>query len=289
MAAWGVDAPFALILVVLLGGLSASFDEDPELRFKRAGTTVATHSLDELRASLAPEDVRVREPYEEREVTFAALPFGEVLDHVYTPDWRNQPARLLLFTCRDGYQPTLPVQRVLSHRAWLAFERRDAEGFWISKFESGRRQRVDLSPFYLIWDNLEDPQVRMDGDYGWPYQLVGIDLVRAEDHFRRMAPPVDAPDDVRAGFAAFQAHCSRCHKVNGEGGAIGPELNRVVSPVEYRRRDWLERWIASPNEMRPGTRMPPLNPALPDRDATIEQIVTYLEAMAAARRAPGAP
>lgn len=286
MARWRPDPPLWLALLLLLSGLAAAPGDARELRFKRSGTAVAERSLDELRASVAPESVRVREPYEEREVSFEALPFDRVLDQVYSPSWREQPGMLLLFTCRDGYRPTLPVQRVLSHRAWLAFDRSDEEGFSISKFESGQRRRVDLSPFYLIWDNLSDPQVRMDGDYGWPYQLVGIDLVRAQDHFQRMAPPGEAPAEVHAGFLAFQVHCSRCHQVNGQGGAIGPELNLVVSPVEYRRRDWLQRWIAAPEEMRPGTRMPALNPDLPERDETIERIIAYLEAMAAARKAP---
>ena len=70
----------------------------------------------------------------------------------------------------------------------------------------------------------------------------------------------------------------------GEGGSIGPELNAAVNPLEYRDPDWLRTWIEEPSRIRPGTRMPPINPALPDRARTIDQILAYLGAMAAARR-----
>ena len=80
------------------------------------------------------------EPYEERDVVFEAFPFADVLDLVYSPSWRSEEE--ILFTCSDGYQPTLPVQRVVDHQAWLAFDRADAAGFTIEKFESGARGKA---------------------------------------------------------------------------------------------------------------------------------------------------
>jgi cytochrome c2 len=178
---------------------------------------------------------------------------------------------------------------VLAHRAWLAFARADQERFTISKLEQGARREVELAPFYLVWENQGDAKVREEGDYGWPYQLVGVDVIRTRDRFPRMAPPPGSPPDVLAGFAAFRVHCSRCHKLNGEGGSIGPELNAVVNPVEYRDRAWLRAWIEEPSRIAPTTRMEPLNPALPDRARTVDQILAYLEAMAEARGGPDGP
>jgi hypothetical protein len=71
--------------------------------------------------------------------------------------------------------------------------------------------------------------------------------------------------------------------MNGEGGQIGPELNGAIRPVEDRPRDWLRTWIAEPSRIAPTTRMEPLNPALPDRERTIDEILAYLGAMAEAR------
>jgi cytochrome c2 len=245
---------------------------------------VAALGLGELERRVPPHTVRVHDPYEDREIAFRALAFDQVLDAVYSPDWRE--AEELLFTCRDGYQPTLPVQRAIRHTAWLAFERPD-EDFALHKLESGERRDVPLAPYYLVWENLDDPAIRYDGDLGWPYQLVGIDLIRVADRFPKLTPPADASAEAHAGFTAFRLYCSRCHAVNGEGGTLGPELNTPVSPVEYRDRAWLRRWIDDPGAVLPNARMPRLNPALANRDAVIDEIIAYLEAMARSRRGAG--
>jgi mono/diheme cytochrome c family protein len=262
-----------------------------ELRFLQRGDAAGTLTLGAMRRSIPSSTVEVLDPYEQAEAAFDALPFAALLDLAYGPDWRR--GEELLFTCSDGYQPTLPVRRVLEHRAWLAFDRREptsptapdaAPGdFTIFKHESGERKRIELSPFYLVWQNLDDAQVRLDGDHGWPYQIVSIDLVRTRDRFPRMFPPADASAEVKSGFTAFRVHCSRCHRMNGDGGTIGPELNLPVSPLDHREVAWLRRWIDDPSQLQPDSRMPRLNPALPDRARTIDAILAYLRAMADTR------
>ena len=227
----------ALAFAIAAGAGGSDPESDPHattgetLAFSLHGVPI--RSLDRLALSriVAPGPLRVFEPYEEREVEFLAIPFTSVLDFVYGDGWRAQPELLLLFTCSDGYQPTLPLQRVLDHQAWLALDRVGEPGFSILKRESGSRKRIDLSPFYLIWDNLQNAALREEGDYGWPYQLVGVDLVRSRDRFPRSAPPADAAPEVVAGYRAFAVHCNRCHAMNGEGGVIGPELNAPISPM----------------------------------------------------------
>lgn len=248
--------------------------EPRQLRFARHSEALVTRSLTWLRAAVPAQTIRVHEPYEGREVVFEALPFAAVLDAVYTPSWRGEEE--LLFTCLDGYQPTVPVRRVLEHRAWLAFGRRGDPGFTILKLESGERRRIELAPFYLVWENLEDARLRQEHDYGWPYQLVSVDLIRVRDRFPTMAPPDDASPAVRAGFDAYRIHCSRCHAIDGEGGTLGPDLGRL-EPLQYRDVAWLRRWIDEPASVRPNTRMPPLNPDLPGRDQTIREVIAYLQ------------
>ena len=256
--------------------------DEPALAFRRHGEPVASRDLAALQ-ELAPEQtVRVFESYEQREVAFRALRLDTVLDALYGTGWRSEEE--LLFTCRDGYQPSVPVARVLAHRAWLAFARTDAPAFEIRKLESGRHQQVSLAPFYLVWENLSDAQVRAEGDYGWPYQLVGVELIRARDRFPKLVPPADASPAAQRGFREFRIHCSRCHPLNGEGGAIGPELNAAGSPAGRRDPAWLRRWIDAPSRIAPTARMEPLNPDLPDRGAVLDAIVAYLQAMAEAPR-----
>ncbi|HKA14074.1 MAG TPA: c-type cytochrome [Myxococcota bacterium] len=278
MARWTVFEPraFLALAVALIGAAPAPGDEKG-LAFARHGQPVATRDLAALKKLAPEESVRVFEPYEAREVAFRALRFDRALDAIYGAGWRREEE--LLFTCRDGYQPTVPVARAIAHVSWLAFAREGAPAFSIQKRESGRVQEIPLGPFYLIWDT-KDPQVRTEGDYGWPYQVVGVELIRSRDRFPHMAPPANAPPQAQRGFAAFRIHCSRCHAVNGDGGKIGPELNRAQGPAGRRDAAWLRDWIDDPSRISPGTRMERLNPDLPDRDTVIASIIAYLQAIA---------
>jgi len=273
-----------VILLVVAWVVGAAAQASGELRFERHSEPLTELSTAAMEAAVPPATVRVFDPYEEREIAFEAIPFAAILDTVYTPSWRDEEE--VLFTCRDGYQPTIPVERVVDHAAWLAFGRRDQASFSLAKRESGELRRVDLAPYYLVWENLEDSSVRYDGDYGWPYQLVAVDLIRVATRFPRMVPPAGASAEAKAGFTAFRTHCSRCHAINGEGGTVGPELNVPVNPVEVRDREWLRRWIDDPAAILPTARMPRLNPALPDRERIVSEVIAYLDAMSRDKRPP---
>lgn len=278
MARWKKAEALLALVFALTAVATHAHADDRALAFRNHGAAVASRDLAALRKLARAETVHVFEPYEQREVAFLALRLDAVLDAIYGTRWRSEEE--LLFTCRDGYQPTVPVARVLAHRAWLAFERPGTPAFSIEKLESGRVQDVSLAPFYLIWENLADATVRAEGDYGWPYQLVGVELIRARDRFPQLAPPADASPAARRGFREFRIHCSRCHPLNGEGGGIGPELNAAANPAGRRDPAWLRRWIDAPSQIAPTARMEPLNPSLPDRDAVLDAIVAYLQVMA---------
>jgi len=248
------------------------------LAFLIESQPVTSLTAEELTRRIEARRVEVFEPYERTEIAFTALPLERVLDEAYGPSWRKHEA--ILFTCRDGYQPTIAVRRVLDQRGFLAIARHGDVGFTILKYEEGTKKRINLGPFYVIWENLDDARIRGEGDYGWPYQVVRIDLVSFRSHFREMAPPRNASSKVLAGFEAFVVHCSKCHTINGYGGDIGPELNYPANPTEYMKDDWLRKWIDDPTSMRRAPRMPPLNPELPERARVIDEIVAYLEAMA---------
>ena len=262
---------FALALLV---EMPARADTASSLTFRIGGEVREVRSLAQLREISHASEVKVFEPYEAAPVSFQGVPLNSVLDAIYGEGWRTEEEVLL--TCRDGYQPSFPVSRLLAYNAWLAFDRNDDKGFSIDKVERGELRRVDLSPFYLVWDNLEDAELRDQGDYGWPYQLVGVDLIKASDRFPNMTPPATSSPQVMTGYQAFRVHCTRCHAINGEGGAIGPELNSPVNPVEFRSHDWLRQWIDDPASLVPTARMPRLNPKLTERDRVIEDLLAYL-------------
>lgn len=266
-----------LMLGALLAAAGHAQTNSQALEFFMDGELRGKKTVAELEQLPSKAVLRVFEPYEGQAVEFRAVPLNAVLDAVYGESWRDRDEVLL--TCRDGYQPSFPVSRLLAFDAWLAVDRIDSEGFSILKLERGARTRVDLSPFYLVWDNLSDMELRAQGDYGWPYQLVGLDLIDAHARFPLMTPPGGAGESVAAGFAAFRMHCTRCHKINGEGGTIGPELNSPVNATEFRETAWLTQWIDNPASLLATARMPRLNPNLKDRKRLIDDLIAYLSEM----------
>ncbi|MFI5347592.1 MAG: c-type cytochrome [Elusimicrobiota bacterium] len=80
------------------------------------------------------------------------------------------------------------------------------------------------------------------------------------------------PTGPVAGKAYFgQVGCVTCHRVGGEGGAVGPDLTTVGfrhSPA------WLDQWLRNPAAWNPGTLMPnkQLSPAA--RSAIVSYLAT---------------
>lgn len=59
-----------------------------------------------------------------------------------------------------------------------------------------------------------------------------------------VAPFENAGGDAARGRELFASSCSRCHRVSGQGGAMGPDLSRVA---RIRTRDAIERAIRDPS------------------------------------------
>lgn len=98
--------------------------------------------------------------------------------------------------------------------------------------------------------------------------------------------PAHSPTSAaqRAGYAYFMsAPCAACHTISGTPaqGTIGPDLSRVASRTAIaaesfpNRRDYLERWIADPQAMKPGNRMPTI-PMSPEQ---LHAVTAYLESL----------
>lgn len=252
--------------------------ESPVLTFQDGSRDVTLRTVPQMTRRLETQIVEVFEPHQRTTMTFRAFPLSAVLDDAYGPTWRNREA--IVFGCLDGYEPTIPVRRILEHSAFLAVERPDEPAFTITEVQNGTERTVQLGPFYIIWENLRDAQIRAEDDYGWPYQVTRLDLVSFRSRFGEMVPKADASEDTWSGFEAFVIHCSRCHAINGHGGSVGPELNYPANPTEYMKPDWLRKWIDDPTNVRLAPQMPPLNPSLPKRQDVIEAVVAYLETIA---------
>jgi cytochrome c oxidase subunit 2 len=94
----------------------------------------------------------------------------------------------------------------------------------------------------------------------------------------RAAAPVES-----AGERLFVERCGACHAVRGgeAGGVAGPDLTHLMSRQTLaagtvrNTRDGLSGWIANPQALKPGARMPATDLSGPE----LGQVVAYLETL----------
>ncbi|HET6466522.1 MAG TPA: cytochrome c [Nitrospiria bacterium] len=66
--------------------------------------------------------------------------------------------------------------------------------------------------------------------------------------------------------------CSGCHRINGKGGQVGPDLSRAGFRLNS---NWVYQWIQYPQSFRSNTKMPAFN--MPEADA--KAITMYLKTL----------
>jgi mono/diheme cytochrome c family protein len=94
-------------------------------------------------------------------------------------------------------------------------------------------------------------------------------------------PPAQAAQLVERGKRLYENKygCNGCHNVGGEGGKIGPALDRAGFRLNST---WVYRWLKNPQAMDAHTRMPALG--LSDADA--KAVSLYVETLRAAKTEP---
>ena len=256
-----------------------------DIEFKSNGQTVRALSLNDLRAIAPAVSIKVFEVHEKAERIYRALPARPVLDKVFGRDWEK--AQEIVFTSIDGYQPSIPVVKLLAHDAYFAFAHEDGTPFTLTN-RLQNNEIVQLGPLYLVWDNIESKELLDAGASDMPYQIKRIEL-KLVPPFPDMIPPTRSSAEAQRGFMQFRQYCMACHTINGEGGGKAPELNYPVSVTEYIKPEYLKRWIVSPQSIRYNTTMSGLTGAILDRETATEELIAYLKAMSNAKRIPANP
>jgi mono/diheme cytochrome c family protein len=265
-----------ILLTCLLAAAAVPSGAADVLVFKERGEFRVSISTTELAKLVAPVDVEIWEPHEKRKERFKAFPADALFAKIYGDGWKKSEEAL--FTCTDGFQPSIPLAEFAAHRGYLAFARADEHDFSVVSPDS--HERVPMGPLYLVWENIADASIREQGTVpGWPYQVSTIDLIRFADRFPHMAPPTGSSAAARRGFLEFRKRCLACHTVNGEGGGKGVELNYPANPTEYWREDWLKKWIVDPAGVRYNTEMHPFDKNGPDWRRDLDDVLAYLSAM----------
>ena len=98
-----------------------------------------------------------------------------------------------------------------------------------------------------------------DGAHGkvdfWPNPLLNKDYIRASCGRCHKEGDVPGVPELTEGRHLFETQgCRGCHKLNGVGGSIGPDL--TGEGASHRSPEWLERHFLTPNAVSAGSAMP---------------------------------
>lgn len=89
----------------------------------------------------------------------------------------------------------------------------------------------------------------------WPDPLLRADYVRASCGRCHKEGDVPGVPELTEGRQLFESRgCHGCHKMNGVGGSIGPDLTE--EGANHRSPEWLEQHFLAPSKVSPGSVMP---------------------------------
>jgi mono/diheme cytochrome c family protein len=218
------------------------------------------------------------DPSHRTHITYLAVAANQVLDHLFGHDWQSSDNDIV-FSATDGYQFAGNSQRFVRYKAYLAYARADGKPFALV---DNKGQRTELAPYYLIWDNIEDPSLIGQGAYGWPYQVAQVDLRPVSTYAPLL--PENASQHARDGFVLFKEYCLICHRIGNIGGEkLSTDLRQSLCSLKDSE---LQALIDNPSDALRKGGMPPLDAQLQGegRRQTIDLIMAYLRALQ-----PGGP
>jgi ubiquinol-cytochrome c reductase cytochrome b subunit len=136
--------------------------------------------------------------------------------------------------------------------------------------------RLNRDPEWLI-GHVRDPLVIAPGLRERPPGGMNDGQARSIVSYLRKVrvgvPVPDLPAETRLASLVIGRHCASCHMVDGEGGAVGPDLTRVGG---RQNASWLRDWITQPDAVDPAANMPAFGEALTESEMTA--IVNYFAA-----------
>jgi hypothetical protein len=204
-------------------------------------------------------------------IDYMAFPAPVVLSAALGPDWATK-AKTVEFRALDGYVSRIDAARLTSKKGYMAFARADHSPFSVDNLAQNEKN-IPLGPYYLVWDNREDPELLSEGARNWPYQVIDVSIFNASDAALR--PPGFNPA-LEVGLSNVKANCLTCRKVNGFGGEK-VEGNLALVARRLPAGEFV-KWTLDPSSVKPDTPMPalPMNLAEAERRAIAESIYEYL-------------
>ncbi len=306
----------ALLMLLLCGcsNHSPPFDasaQTAELVIEKEGQDSTTTSFQEISALKSLPEMTYHDSLHGQERTYLGLS----LEQLKTLGGVGKEYGVVRFHCRDGYVSEVTTDTLEQGRFMLAFRDLEAAPDAFLPFEkmtylkekpaelekrlasaalspkekeSLGKERDHLKtlakdmkslknqgPFYPIF--LPAPELPEEEHWNPPFCVSKVEFTKSKTD-RSNASPQGLPEDHPAmkGSRQFEQRCAVCHSINGIGGAVGPELNRPLSVVEYWDREALRQLMKDPSKVRANSKMP----AFHLKDEMIDEILAYLDWMA---------
>lgn len=208
------------------------------------------------------------DPVYHKNKRFNALPLKDILEKYSSMKRMNASDLKVVFECEDGYKPEMPLEKLLSAKAYLAVSDADAPKGRAWEMLKKNGQETKMEPFYVVYEDVSGDDI----SYKWPYNLVKIHFAPLHENDAALKPK---DESALAGYEIFKNRCQTCHAINKIGGKMGPELNYPKSVTQYWKTDDLKAFIQNPASYRNDVKMP--NLGIKPEEAT--EIVKYLSYM----------
>ncbi len=231
-------------------------------------------SINDLKSQIGedPIVVEVFEPHLSVGQTHTAVEYvgyaaDRVLSVVLGQDWREQ-GDAVEFRALDGYVSRVEIAKFEAGNAFLVFARQDQTNFTVNNIAQNQ-DNVPLGPYYLVWDNVSNPDLLADGAANWPYQVGDVSPITVSDD---ALLPVGLPARYHRGATLAKIHCLNCHQINGTGGDVFDGDLAVIT--KGLARAYFVDWVLDPSSIRSTTTMPALSAQLGEAERV--QVTTAL-------------
>ena len=225
---------------------------------------------------IKPITIKVFEPHlsvDGRKVVveYVGFPVHAVLSKIFGTGWQASNGNID-FCAADGYVSSISPQLLEKYKPLLVFRRKDGKAFTVDNLRQ-HEKNVPLGPYYLVWDNISNEALFKDGAYHWPYQ---VNEIKANTEFPSALIPNKSSENFAKQIKLAQKYCLTCHQINGTGGSkFARDL--VISTKKMQRPQFIQ-WVTSPEKVKAGTSMPPIDTELSaaERNDIASQLYDYL-------------
>ena len=216
-------------------------------------------SVDDLETQIGsrPITIEVIEPHlsdaeNHTVVAYVGYRAEQVLSVALGGGWQER-GDAIEFRALDGYVSRIEMSRLESGNAFVVFSRADRAEFVIDNLAQNQ-ENVPLGPYYLVWDNISNPELLAEGAGNWPYQVSEVTVSSVSED---ALLPQGLAVPFRRGAELAKAHCLNCHRINGYGGdKFDGDLAAVTKNLA---RTHFVSWVLQPAAFRSDTTMPALS------------------------------